>query len=204
MTDTNGFQISDASLEVKQKYNSHTREFLIKVEVLCSNNLHGESIYKFISNRIKELNLHGTDFRDVISEATVRGIEYITRTGNSIQNPKAWMRVTTGNILLEEVRKITRSYQLSDDFLAVYDSSVEFDYFNEEEGESLGENPTRALRAFHHLSRSERRIIIYKLFQGKSYREISNISAYQNDKEVAIRQQYSRAIKKLRASFNEL
>jgi RNA polymerase sigma factor (sigma-70 family) len=196
--------VDNLSLDCPQKYNTYAQEFLKKMELLCSNNLHGDSVYKFISNRIKDLNLHNTDFRDVISEAAIRGLDYINKNGKPIQNPKAWIRVTSSNILLEEFRKAKKNCSLSNEILETHDFSSDFDSFNNEDGEPLSENPTKALAAFHRLSKPERRIIVYKLFQGKSYREINNLSVYQQSTEAALRKQYSRAIKNLRQIFNGL
>jgi DNA-directed RNA polymerase specialized sigma24 family protein len=176
-------------------YGDHARDFLSKVESLCSNNIEGDSLYKYISNRIKDLRLNNIDYRDIISEATVRGLDYISKTQKAIQNPKAWIRVTVSNILLEEVRKAHKSLSIADDFDFInLDSPVDIG--------SLSENPTKALMAFHSLSNSERRIITYKLFQGKSYDEIGSLSVYQDFSADALRKQYSRAIKNLRLAFN--
>jgi DNA-directed RNA polymerase specialized sigma24 family protein len=189
-----GVDITDleqAKLEERKKF---VNDFLNGVSLILSDPISGEGLLKYISSVIRDFNLHNIDKRDVLSEAVMRGLDSISKKHEQILNPIGWLRIATNLILLEESRKISKSYQLSKE-------NLERLCHSDDEEESLSEDPGRALKAFHSLSNGEKRIIIYKLFQGKNYAEINRLSPYQKCSQDSIRQQYSRAIKKLRSAF---
>jgi hypothetical protein len=68
----------------------------------------------------------------------------------------------------------------------------------------LNESPGKAFKAFQSLSKSDKRIIAYRLIQKMRYCEIQRLSAYENVEITTLRQQYSRAIKHLKAAFTAL
>jgi RNA polymerase sigma factor (sigma-70 family) len=173
--------------------------FLLEVEVLLEkNNSSGVSLTKFTVSRIKALNLPHLDPHDVFMMAVFRGLEFTIGHSKTIKNPAAWLRVTIKNILLEEVRKSKGHNQLSDEMLE------KIDFSDEKNQVSFGEYFAEATKAFRDLSKTEQRIILYKLIRGKSYREISQLMIYHGYTEAALRQQYSRAVRNLRENFLKL
>jgi DNA-directed RNA polymerase specialized sigma24 family protein len=186
-------------IEYQEYYSHPTKDFLAKVNSLFDGDLAGTSLYRYISSRIKALNLHGFEVHDILLEAIIRGVVMIDNHREPIQHPIAWLRVTSSHILLEEVRKIKGHYQLSDELL-------EQVAFSKEENQAvfLSDYPARALQAFQRLSKSERRIIMHKLLHGKSYREISQLPDYSYLEETVLRSKYARAVKSLRRNFQEL
>jgi RNA polymerase sigma factor (sigma-70 family) len=182
----------------ERKYCKNVQDYWSKVTPLFASDVSKIGLHKYISGRINCLNLHNVDPYDVLLESIIRGIEYITKHQEPIENPKAWLRVTASNVLLEKVKEIKRYYQWSDDL-----DRIDFDN-DREDRESFSEHPGRALQAFRSLSKPEQRIIIYRLFQNKKYSEINELVLYRGYSQSAIRQQYCRAIKNLRKIFKQL
>jgi DNA-directed RNA polymerase specialized sigma24 family protein len=183
----------------RYKYCLLAQDFLSKSTVLFEDeSISGKSLHKYVAMRIRALNLYGFEVNDILLEAIIRGLAMITNHREPINNPPAWLRVTANHILLEEVRKIKGHYQLSDELL----ERIDFSY--SETGVPSNDNFARAVEAFRGLSESDRRIIMYKLLQGKNYREINQLSTYVHCSEAALRQKYTRAVKNLRANFCKL
>jgi RNA polymerase sigma factor (sigma-70 family) len=173
--------------------------FLNETKLLFENDVTNEAIYIYLSREINRLHLYNVHPYDVLLEGIERGVKYIIINEKPINIPKAWLRKTTQNILLEYVRAIKGCFQMSDEIANKLDCSD-----SEQEEASFDENPTLAWQAFRSLSKPEQRIIIYKLFQNKNYSEICELASYQNHTQTALRAQYSRAIKKLRKNFKQL
>lgn len=188
-------QVLEHNLNSRQ-YCPYVEEFLKDLEPIFARGLAKDTLYKFTKARIVELNLYNIDPYDVFLEGITRGIALITNRRELIKNPKAWLRRTIGHILCEEARKIKKVHQLSEDGFEIVGG--------EENEDSFSEHPAKAWQAFRSLSKSEKRIIIYKLFQGRSYEEISQFTHYKDQNLAALRKQYSRAIKNLRHKFQEL
>jgi RNA polymerase sigma factor (sigma-70 family) len=183
--------------------NSHSfpkiyQDFWDKVAMLYDGNVSKHALYKYITARINKLNLHNIDSNDVLTESILRGIDYITKYQKPIDNPTAWLRVTASNMLLEKVREIKRWYQWDENL-----DNVDLDR-DSEDIDYLSENPSEAVQAFRSLSKSEQRIIIYRIFHHKKYSEIVELAYYRQYSESAVRKQYSRAITNLRKKFKEL
>jgi RNA polymerase sigma factor (sigma-70 family) len=180
------------------KYCSNIQDYWNKVTPLFAKDVSKIDLHKYISGQINRLNLHNVDPDEVLLESIIRGIDYITKHQKQIEHPRAWLRVTASNVLLEKVREIKRYYQWSDDL-----DRIDFD--NErEDTEFFNEHPERALQAFHSLSKSEQQIITYRLFQDKKYSEINELASYREYSQIIIRQKYHRAIKNLRKIFKQL
>jgi RNA polymerase sigma factor (sigma-70 family) len=192
-------RLESISLHTRRVYCRNVEDYWNKITPLFASDISKDSLYKYIYRETNRLNLYNVHPYDILLEAIVRGIEYITNYEKSIENPKAWLRVTSHNIILEHVKAIKGCYQWSDELTDRLDFTN-----NEEEKESFNEHPARAWQAFRSLSKPEKRIIIYKLFQNKSYSEINQLASYKNYSQVAIRQQYCRAVKNLRKSFKQL
>jgi DNA-directed RNA polymerase specialized sigma24 family protein len=184
------------------KYSKNCREFLHA----CSQLFHydknsSDALYKYVILQIKLWNLHNVDASDVLTEAVIRGVHLITQKSEPIDNPRAWLRVAATNILKEEARAISRVYQLNDIDLDRYEYS--FSQI-EERPDWLENSSTKALKAFQSLSKSDKRIIAYRLIGKMRYCEIQRLSAYENVDVHALRKQYSRAIKRLKDAFFEI
>jgi DNA-directed RNA polymerase specialized sigma24 family protein len=180
-------------------YSENCQNFLNACSELShSDKIPSDALYGYILCQIKLWNLYNVDISDVFTEATIRGVVKITQKLEPIDNPRAWLRITAVNILREEARAISQENQLTDKDLDKYEIS------QPEYKDTLNEAPEKALKAFQSLSKSDKRIIAYRLIQKMRYCEIQRLSAYENVEIATLRKQYSRAIKHLKAAFKHL
>jgi DNA-directed RNA polymerase specialized sigma24 family protein len=128
----------------------------------------------------------------------IRGVAKITQSFEPINNPRAWLRITATNIFREEARNTGRVHQLTDVNLDKYKIS------EPEYKDVLNESLEKAWKAFQSLSKSDKRIIAYRLIQKMRYCEIQRLSAYENVEITTLRKQYSRAIEHLKTAFMNL
>jgi RNA polymerase sigma factor (sigma-70 family) len=157
-----------------------------------------DALYKYVLLQITLWNLHNVDASDILTEAVIRGVAKITQSFEPINNPRAWLRITATNILREEARNTGRVHQLTDVNLDKYKIS------EPEYKDVLNESLEKAWKAFQSLSKSDKRIIAYRLIQKMRYCEIQRLSAYENVEITTLRKQYSRAIEHLKTAFMNL
>jgi RNA polymerase sigma factor (sigma-70 family) len=180
-------------------YSENCQNFLnASSELFHSDKMPSDALYKYVLRQMTLWNLHNVDASDVLTEAVIRGIAKITQKLEPIDNPRAWLRITAVNILREEAKAISRENQLTDKDLDKYEIS------EPEYKDVLNESLEKAWKAFQSLSKSDKRIIAYRLIQKMRYCEIQRLSAYENVEVATLRQQYSRAIKHLKTAFMNL
>jgi RNA polymerase sigma factor (sigma-70 family) len=180
----------------REDYPANLQSYWDKVIPLFTDVSSSHSLYAFISKRLRASNLHGIDSYDIFLEAIIRGIEYVIDHGQQIENPKAWLRVTCSQIILESIRGAKGTFKWSNEIANRINLSS-----NDKEIESLNKDPARAWQAFRSLSKPERQIITYVVFQNKSFSEISGLKHLS---PLAVHRQYYHAIRKLREIFKQL
>lgn len=177
--------------------------FLSQVsEILSPHNSQGDSLLRYLTRVGQQLALNDIDTQEVINEAVTRGLLYIQRRQQAIHNPQAWLRKVCSNILYDYVKHEKRNRQLK----AKNTNSLELeisDSFSKIEAEET----QRALRAaFTQLSKEDQKILHLRFYEGRNYKDIQRYYLGKTGVEVKIptlRQRESRALRRLRARFEE-
>lgn len=161
------------------------------------------SLWVFTTAGLKQYNLDGQyDAAYVINEAYVRGVNAINK-GYSITNHLAWLRQTGRNVTKELSRQRKRECP-----------GMDMDSFPEDnsDAEVWGETPVRAAeyarmhQAFEALTPTDQRILHLKVVKAMKWKDIASVLNAEGHRRVTVeglRQQKSRALKKLRQNFQQ-
>jgi RNA polymerase sigma factor (sigma-70 family) len=161
----------------------------------------GHPIWLFIYRNSKQLQLGGIEPHEVLSEVWLRGIEAI-KAGTTINNPGAWIRAVSYNILVQEVRRLKKEKRASVSF-----DSIESRFLVESGSSENDETEPDYLllrQAVHDLKQEDQKIITLRYFQGLSWEEIREtlLSEGIEVKSVAVlRKRGQRAIERLRSKY---
>lgn len=148
-----------------------------------------------IARQLKQFRLSRTyDVKEIISEAYAIGIQRISNH-EYIYNPRPWMRTTCLNVIRNFRRKQTASDspKLDGAICAPGDESIE---------KMLQQEDLKAIQlAFEKLSPEERRILQARCVEGLPWKEIAQLFS---ENSGALRQRGSRALKKLRRTYDPI
>jgi DNA-directed RNA polymerase specialized sigma24 family protein len=168
-------------------------------ELLRVGNFKGAGLISFTRSRIQQTRVQGWEEKDLLIEACIRSVEYIENNCREIQNPASFLRQVIINILREEVRKNIKNEKM------ILDINVkeldEEDISDEDEHQRALEHLNASLNK---LSSKDRELIELRFVKKLSYEDIQKYFVAQG-KDVpnldALRQQMSRALKRLRQEF---
>lgn len=177
--------------------------FLSQVsEILSPHNSQGDSLLGYVRRTGQQLALSDVDVREVISEATTRGLRHIQNRQEAIHNPQAWLRKVCAYILYDLVKDEKRTRELKLKNTSSLDIGTP-DSFSKIESEET----RKALQvAFTQLSKEDQKILNLRFYEGMDYRDIQRYYFGKTGIEVKIptlRQRESRALKRLRAKFQK-
>jgi DNA-directed RNA polymerase specialized sigma24 family protein len=140
----------------------------------------------------------------ILAEAYCRGIAAIEK-GKTIQNPVAWMRLTSYNYICELSRAQKKSVELDEECHASsYSNLIEED---EDPGDIHRRRIKLAREAFQCLSPSYQEIIQLNVIDGFSYNEIQNYfqrSGKGHVKIETLRKRKQRAVECMRYTYERL
>lgn len=169
-------------------------------ELFRVGNPRGTGLINFTRYRIKQTRVRGWEEKDLLIEACIRGVEYIEKNCQEIRHPASFLRQVILNILKEEVRENVKKEKM------IRELNVE--QFDDEVVDSDDEHQ-RALKHLHDslkkLPTKDRVLIELRFVEKLSYKKIQEY--LQNKGENipqldALRQQMSRALKRLRKEYN--
>lgn len=184
-----------------RKIESLQTQFLESVsDILDPKSSEGDTLLYYLERTGRQLNIRDYDVREVISEATTRGLLMIEKKQEEIENPSAWLHKVCSHILYDMVKGEIRNRELkvkNSDNLEVPNSFSKIE--SEEEREALS-------KAFLKLSKGDQEILNLRFYEGKNYKEIREYYIGKTSKivkETALRKRESRALSRLRAKFRE-
>ncbi|MEL6457435.1 MAG: sigma-70 family RNA polymerase sigma factor [Cyanobacteria bacterium J06621_15] len=182
--------------------NDFRNAFDVQVELLLSSgNSEGCTIIPFVERSLAQFNLGDSyDYIDVINEAYIRGTKLIS-TGQTIENPLAWIRVTSYNIIRELSRERKKSSYLEESWVEdeVHSSNIS--------NEEILFEFKRVNLAFNRLNEQDRKILRLKIIDNLSWREIMhNLQAegIPIRNEATLRKRKHRALQSLRKIYHSL
>jgi len=169
--------------------------------MLTPSNHEGTAFLNYLQGVGKRLNIRDFDPREVLVEATTRGLYKIERTGTEIHNPRAWLSKTCTFIMLDMMKAEKKNRQLKEKNSYSLATAHALD-----ELESAEKRETIS-QALTHLSDSDQEILKLRFYQGKKYRDIQ--MHYLDTVGVSVkiptlRKRESRAIERLQTKFLEL
>lgn len=169
--------------------------------ILDPSNHEGTAFLNYLQGVGKRLNISDLDPREVLIEATTRGLYKIERTGTEIYNPRAWLSKTCTFILLDMMKAEKKNRLIKEKNTHRPSTAHALDKLESDE-----ERKT-VKQALSHLSDSDQEILSLRFYQGKKYKEIqahyleiAGVSV----KVPTLRKRESRAIERLQSKFLEL
>lgn len=176
--------------------------FDVQVKLLLSSkNSEGCTIIPFVERSLTQFNLSGSySSIEVINEAYLRGRKLI-ENGERIENPLAWIRVTSYNIIREYSRRSQRSLFLEESWV---EDEVNSNLISNEEILSEFE---RVKLAFNRLNEQDRELLQLKVIDNLSWREIIDyfINKYDFEgSEAKLRKRKHRALQSLRRIYHSI
>jgi len=169
--------------------------------LLSSGNSEGCTIIPFVERSLAQFNLSDSyNSVDVINEAYIRGTKLIL-TGKRIENPLAWIRVTSYNIIREYSRERKKSFYLEESWVEdeVHSSNVS--------NEEILCEFERVNLAFSRLSEEDRKILQLKIIYNLPWREIIQylkVEGFPVGNEATLRKRKHRALQLLRKIYHSL
>ena len=156
----------------------------------------GRSLFLFIKRSLRGFHLEGTHTEiEVFNEAYMRGVA-LTLKGNTIRNPKAWIRKTAFNVIRELSREAQRCQPRDSDYI---ESSLVAEEIIELDIEAV-------LSALQELELSDRLLIELKTVQNLSWKEVGQTLVESGEKpqtEAALRKRGQRAMQRLRQIYHQ-
>ena len=194
-------QIAMTEVERDQNIKLLKKQFWKEVaELLRVGNPRGTGLINFIRSRIRQTRVKGWEEKDLLIEASIRSVEWIEENCQEIRHPASFLRQVILNILREEVRKNVRNEKM------IRELNVE--QFDEEDVDSDNEHQL-ALKHLHDslkkLSSKDRVLIELRFVEKLSYKQIQEYLLAQGENIPqldSLRQQMSRALKRLRREYN--
>lgn len=169
-------------------------------ELMRVGNPRGTGLINFCRSRIKQTRVKGWEEKDLLIEACIRSVEYIEKNCKEIRHPASFLRQVILNILREEVRENVRKEKM------IRELNVE--QFDDEVVDSDDEHQ-RALEHLHDslnkLTDKDRVLIKLRFVEKLSYKQMQEYFLAQGEdipQLDALRQQMSRALKRLRREYN--
>ena len=147
------------------------------------------------------MNISDLDIREVLIEATTRGLYRIERTGEEIHYPRAWLSKTCTFIMLDMMKAEKKNRLIKEKNTYLLPTTHALDQLESDEERNA------VKQALSYLSDSDQEIIELRFYQGKKYKEIQahylEIAGV-SIKVPTLRKRESRAIERLQAQFLEL
>lgn len=169
--------------------------------ILDPSNHEGTAFLNYLQSVGRGLNISDLDIREVLIEATTRGLYKIEQTGEAIHSPRAWLSKTCTFIMLDMMKAEKKNRLIK-----------EKNTYRLPTADALGqlesdEERKAVKQALGYLSDSDQEILELRFYQGKKYKEIQ--AHYLEIADVCIkvptlRKRESRAIERLQAKFLEL
>lgn len=169
--------------------------------LLNSGSPSGISMLAFINRSLRQFNLNDSyTAEEILSDAFIRGVESI-ESGKTIDSSLAWMRATAFNIIRERSRTQKRILQLEESWLGdLQNQTIDID-------EQLIYQCEWVEVAFAMLSPEEKKLLMLKIWQNLSFREIAqwyHSQGFVDITEATLRKRKERTIKRLRKIYHSL
>lgn len=191
----------------KFKIKAYKKKFWIQTtEIFRIGNPRGKACLSFLERFLKNSRIHYIEAEELLYQACIRANDYIEKNCKPISNPAAWLRMTSLNIIKEEVRENIKRDQI------IRDIYIEGNESNEKELNEINEKALdKALEnleiALTNIPYKEQKIIKMRFFEKLSY---SDIQKYYKEKENlilkkdALRKRTSRSLKLLLKEYQNL
>lgn len=175
----------------------------LRKESLDNNN---HQITKVVGKQLSQYGFNTLMVHEVMNEVCVRA----AKSSKPINNPEAWFKVTSLNIVREKSRDRDRIELIDSD---EHCNSISIEDLEEKDdvvinGQTIDNYSPYLKKAWKELlSSEERRILSEKILKDKNWREVAEAIANYNgepSKEATIRQKGHRALKKLKQAFDDL
>jgi RNA polymerase sigma factor (sigma-70 family) len=170
-------------------------------QILEPSSREGTAFLNYLQGIGNGLRISELDPREVLIEATTRGLYKIDRTGEEIYNPQAWLSKTCTFIMLDMMKAEKKNRLIKEKNTHHTLTAHALD-----ELESNEERKT-VKQALSYLSDSDQEILNLRFYQGKKYKEIQMHYLELAGVSVtvpALRKRESRAIERLQTKFLEL
>lgn len=169
--------------------------------LLQPENRDGARTLNYFQRLAKQLNIRNFDVREILSEATMRGLDSIDRKEEPIKSASAWLRSVGTKIIKDQVRAEIKSRKL-----------VEKHSYRSETADSwiklvLAEEGIAAHQAIMLLSPDDQEILRLRFIKAMPYKDIQAHYLRETGvsiKEPTLRKRESRAVAKLRFKFKEI
>jgi RNA polymerase sigma factor (sigma-70 family) len=176
------------------------REFSRKVsKLLLPNHPSGTAFLNFIWHYLYIWNMRDIDPKDILAEGVYQGLKSIQTTGQPIEIPNAWLRVTCLNLLKNQVRATVKQNKLSE--------CLKESYGETESPLSIAERfewLDNLYEAIKQLPLDEQELVQLRLFDEKTYEQIYYWLKLRDEQAPSIptiRKRYSRAVTRLKEVF---
>ncbi|NEN95299.1 MAG: sigma-70 family RNA polymerase sigma factor [Moorea sp. SIO3I7] len=187
----------------RQKFESAVKHLVSQTFLETKEATYYAALFNGIKKKIRQFNFPDYQIYEVINETYLRGIKLI-ESGQEIENPGAWIRVTSFNVIREMSREQKKEQ--------LWDSNLIEDQLGLEDSHSLSSSNSededlRLLElALKKLDPKDSKLIVLREIEGLSWRQVVNHLASKGEyiTEASARQRGNRALKRLRNRFFEL
>ena len=168
--------------------------------ILEPSNAQGRSLLNYLQRIAKQLNIKDFDVSELIGEATMRGLAFIDKREEAIEEPQAWLRKVCTFILYDMVKDEKKNRELKAKNIYLLEVPDSFSKIESDDQRIALD------KAFKRLSKEDREILGLRFYQGKQYKDIQRLYLNKTStliKVPTLRKRESRALKRLREFFEE-
>ncbi|NEO47896.1 MAG: sigma-70 family RNA polymerase sigma factor [Moorea sp. SIO4A3] len=191
------------TLTPREKFESAVKHLLKPTSLETEKAKSYAALFNGIKSNLRKFYLPDDKIYEVINETYLRGIKLI-ESGQEIENPGAWIRVTSFNVIREMSRKREKE-QLWDSNLIEQKIAPEYSH-SLSSANSEDENLKLLELALQKLEPQDSQLIVLRHIEGLSWQQVVNHLASQGEylTEASARQRGNRSLKRLRKIFFEL
>lgn len=169
--------------------------------ILSTKNPEECTVLPFIERRLAQFNLsESVTAIDILNEAYLRGVRLIDN-GKHIDNPLAWIRVTSYNIIREYSRESKKNFHLEESMIG---SPTDYNLLNYQD---INTDLEMVLLALEKLDEVEKEILRLKIIEQLKWKEILQVLKQKGiifKSEAALRKRKERALEQLSRNFDWL
>ncbi|AOX01660.1 hypothetical protein BJP34_21420 [Moorena producens PAL-8-15-08-1] len=195
--------MGEKTLTPREKFESVVQHLVNPTSLKTNEATSYAALINGIKKNLRQFNFPDNQVDDVIHKAYLRGIKLLD-SGQEIENPRAWIRATSFNVIREMSRKQNKEQSWDSNLIErqlARQASNSLSSANSED-----ENLKLLELALQKLEPKDNKLIVLRHIEGLSWQQVvSHLASKGEDiTEASARQRGNRALKRLRKIFFEL
>ncbi|NEP28280.1 sigma-70 family RNA polymerase sigma factor [Moorena sp. SIO3I6] len=190
-------------LTPREKFESAVKHLFNQTSLETKEATFYAALFNGIKKKLRQFNFPDDQIYEVINETYLRGIKLLD-SGQEIENPRAWIRATSFNVIREMSRKQKKEQSRDSNLI---ERQIALEDSNSLDSANYDDEDLRLLElALQKLEPKDNKLIVLRHIEGLSWQQVvSHLASKGEDiTEASARQRGNRALKRLRKICFEL